>query len=134
MGLDNGIMLKIKNKEKFGEIPAWILRKPWEDEYNFDYEILYWRKCWNIRAEILGYLRANSDEYQWTLTLAQLKDIIKVLDSFLVWHNWDSSQSIWTWDEIGESYRNDLKYARKVAKWLKTKPEDSYELYFYDSY
>ena len=41
MGLDNGIMLKIKDKEKFGEIPAWIRREPWEDEHNFDYEVLY---------------------------------------------------------------------------------------------
>lgn len=64
MGLDNGIMLKIKDKEKFGEIPAWIRREPWEDEHNYDYEILYWRKCWNVRAEILTYLAADADEYQ----------------------------------------------------------------------
>ena len=134
MGLDNGIMLKIKDKEKFGEIPAWILRKPWEDEHNFDYEILYWRKCWNVRAEILSYLMADDEEYQWTLTLMELKDIFKILSSLYNSRNWDSSQSIWTWDEIGEFYKNNLKYAKKVLKWLKTKPIDSFEVYFYDSY
>lgn len=134
MGLDNGIQFKILDKQKFGDIPEWFKREAWEDQYNYDYEVLYWRKCWNVRAEILSYLRADSDEYQWTLTLVQLKDIFKILNSLYVWHNWDSSQSIWTWDEIGETYKKNLKYARKVLKWLETKPKDSYQLYFYDSY
>lgn len=134
MGLDNGIMLKIKDKEKFGEIPAWIHREPWEDEHNYDYEILYWRKCWNVRAAILSYLMADDDEYQWTLTLMELKDIFRILGTLYNWHNWDSSQSIWSWDEIRESYKENLKYAHRVLKWLETKPTDSFEIYFYDSY
>ena len=134
MGLDNGIMLKIKDKEKFGEIPVWIRREPWEDEHNYDYEILYWRKCWNVRAEILTYLAADDDEYEWNLSLMELRDILKILNHLYNWHSCDSSQSIWSWDEIKDTYLNNLEYARKVLKWLETKPADSFEIYFYDSY
>lgn len=134
MGLDNGIMFKIKDKERFGEIPAWIRRETWEDEYNYDYEILYWRKCWNVRAEILTYLAADDDEYEWNLTLMELRDILKILNHLYTKQNWDESMTIWSWDEIEDHYRDNLEYARKVLKWLGTKPADSFEVYFYDSY
>ena len=134
MGLDNGIMLKIIDKEKFGPMPAWIKREEWEDKYNYDYEILYWRKCWNVRAVILSYLEADDDEYEWTLSLMDLQDICKILKKLYTKSNWDESQSIWSWDEVKNTYKSNLKYAEKVAKWLRDKPEGSYELYFYDSY
>lgn len=134
MGLDNGIMFRIKNKEQFGEIPAWFRRESWEDEHNYDYEILYWRKCWNVRAEILTYLAADDDEYEWNLTLMELRDILKILNPLYTKQGWDESMTIWSWDEIGDRYRDNLKYARKVLKWLETKPADSFEVYFYDSY
>ena len=47
MGLDNGIVLKIKDKEKFGgdRLPSWMPRADWEDEGNYPWEILYWRNA-----------------------------------------------------------------------------------------
>ena len=134
MGLDNGIMFKIKDKEQFGEIPAWFKRESWEDEHNFDYEILYWRKCWNVRAEILTYLAGDDDEYEWSLTLMDLRDILKILKCLYSEQDWDESMTIWSWDEIGDTYLENLEYAHKVLEWLETKPADSFEIYFYDSY
>lgn len=134
MGLDNGIQFKILDKQKFGDIPKWFRREDWEDQHNFDYEVLYWRKCWNVRAEILSYLEASDDEYEWTLSLMDLQDICKILKKLYTKENWDEGGSIWSWDEIKKNYPANLKYARKVLKWLETKPEGSYELYFYDSY
>ena len=135
MGLDNGILLKIKDKETFGPMPHWIKREEWEDKYNYDYDILYWRKCWNVRAEILGYIGACDDEYQWDLSVADLENIIHLLETYIYSEeNWDASQSIWSWEEIGENLLYHLEYAKKIAAWLRTKPYDSYQLYFYDSY
>ena len=134
MGLDNGIQFKILDKQKFGDIPKWFKREDWEDKHNFDYEVLYWRKCWNVRAVILSYLEASDDEYHWTLSLMDLKDICKLLKKLYTKANWDEMHSIWSWDEIKKIYPSNLRYARKVLKWLETKPEGSYELYFYDSY
>lgn len=134
MGLDNGIQFKILDKQKFGEIPSWFRREAWEDQHNFDYEVLYWRKCWNVRREIMGYLKVDEDCIETNMTLDQLEDIFKILKTLYTKENWDDGGSIWSWDEIGKNYLANLKYARKVLKWLKTKPEDSYQLYFYDSY
>ena len=135
MGLDNGIMFKINNKEQFGDIPKWFRREEWEEQHNFDYEVLYWRKCWNVRAEILSYLpNTHGEGGEFDMTVDHLEDICKILKGLYTKANWDDSQSIWSWDEIKKNYPANLRYARKVLKWLRTKPEGSYQLYFYDSY
>ena len=50
MGLDNGIILKINNKEKFGVLPPFAANFDSYEEDTID--LLYWRKCWNIRNVI----------------------------------------------------------------------------------
>lgn len=136
MGLDNGINLKIKNKEKFGNIPKWIIYEDWERKYGYDYEVNYWRKCWNVRREVLTFLgiSTNSDGGDYAITINDLIGINKKLRKMYTKKNWDESQSIWRYKEIKRNYRAKLRYANRVAKWLKTKPVDSFELYFYDSY
>ena len=138
MGLDNGIDFKILDKEKFGEIPAWIKREEWEEKYGFDYEMLYWRKCWNVRQEILIYLGSSDDEYEWVLDLNDLQNIFKILKGMYKQGLWtadyECGMTIWSWDDIRYTYPRNLKYAKRVAKWLATKPKDSYEIKFYDSY
>ena len=134
MGLDNGIQFKILDKQKFGDIPSWFRREAWEDKYEYDYEILYWRKCWNVRSEIMGYLKVDEDCIETNITLDQLEDIFAILKTLYTKENWDEGGSIWSWDDIKKNYPANLKYARKVLKWLETKPSDSYQLYFYDSY
>lgn len=116
-------------------MPAWIKREEWEDKYGYDYDILYWRKCWNVRAEILSYLPSTHDDGgEFDMTLDQLQDILGILKNLYTKANWDEGRSIWSWNEIKKTYPANLKYARSVLKWLKTKPEESYRLYFYDSY
>ena len=136
MGLDNGIQFKILDKQKFGKIPSWFRREAWADKYEYDYEILYWRKCWNVRSAILDYLCDffDEEEVETNITPDQLEDIFAILKTLYTKENWNKGGSIWSWDEIGKNYPANLKYARKVLKWLKTKPEGSYQLYLYDSY
>ena len=131
-------MLKIKNKETFGTMPKWIRREEWEDKYDRDYEVMYWRKCWNVRYEILSYLGASDDEYEWSLDLNDMKEILKLLKNMYkprLWQaDYDGHMTIWSWDDVKNSYRSNLRYMKRVIKWLATKPTDSYEVYFYDSY
>lgn len=136
MGLDNGIQFKILDKQKFGDIPSWFKREAWEDKYEYDYEILYWRKCWNVRGAILNYLCDffDEEEVETNITLGQLEDIFAILKTLYTKESWNDGGSIWSWDDVKKNYPANLKYARKVLKWLRTKPSDSYQLYFYDSY
>lgn len=134
MGLDNGIQFRILDREKFGDIPKWFKREPWEEKHGCDYEVLYWRKCWNVREVILFYLNGHEEGGEFPMSLDDLKCINSILKKLYTKKNWDENQSIWSWDEIKKYYKFKLRYAKKVAAWLKRKPVGSYELYFYDSY
>lgn len=136
MGLDNGINFKITDQEKFGEIPEWINYTYWDAIYGSDYEIQYWRKCWNVRDVIFSILRIEyeNDNGEYKISLDDLITINKKLRKIYTKKHWDETRSIWSYKEIKRSFRQNLKYANRIAKWLKTKPEGSFELYFYDSY
>lgn len=130
MGLDNGVSLKILDVNSFKTIPSWVHKLALSDEY----DILYWRKCWNIRRAILRYLGEKSGECYYDLTLEDLHNIINIVKKLCTRKNWDETDSIWTYDEIKRNYKYNLRMARKTLRWLKKKPENSYSLYFYDSY
>ena len=122
MGLDNSIVLKIKDKEKFGgdRLPSWMPRADWEDEGNYPWEILYWRKCWNIREVIFEHLIENK---------------IKVCDDC----SFDMPMPLdvfWTWKDIEKTgyHQERLALAMRLVGWLETKDPESYEISFYDSY
>ena len=143
MGLDNGVNLKVKDKEAFGKMPKWLRREEWEDKYDYDYEMLYWRKCWNVREEVYHlmrkyYGRLDDDQYEFQLDVDMLKDLFKVLRKMYrkkMWDNdYEDGMTIWSWSTVRRDYLSSLRYAKRVARWLKTKPADSFEVYFYDSY
>lgn len=143
MGLDNGILLKIKDSKKFGSdrLPVWMPRQEWEDKNEYDWEILYWRKCWNVRGEILDYFWHNdiatrdNNEYEWAFSLEQFSGLCDKLNACYNRKWWkENDSSIWSWDECGANYKAKLRLARKLIRFLKDKDPDSYEIYFYDSY
>lgn len=134
MGLDNGIIVKITNEAKFGRIPNWV-RKGAAFEVKDEIDVAYWRKCWHVRDIALDYLHAHGDggefEMTWRDIIGMNKDIKKIYNK----RDWDVyGRSIWKWHEIGRHYKKQMRYANRVAIWLATKPADSYEIYFYDSY
>lgn len=91
MGLDDGIIIKCKSKEEAQSII---------DEasthlnslslYDKNVEVCYWRKCWNIRREIISVLYMNRDEVYHTIDLEDIKPIIKRLSKFLDKETWDN--------------------------------------------
>ena len=80
------------------------------------------------------YLLGAQDCEYYYMSLKNLKAVNKLLKPMYTKKGWDEDMSIWSYKEIKYAYRKDLKYAKKIYKWLKTKPKGSYEIYFYDSY
>lgn len=145
MGLDNGIMLKIKDAKKFGSdrLPIWIPRQDWEDANNYDWELMYWRKCWNIRNVIFRHLVANDIDtcddcsFKMPMPLEVLWGLCEKLDKCYTEKWWtENDDSIWAWEDIEESgfYTSRLALTKRLIGWLEDKDPDSYEIYFYDSY
>ena len=130
MGLDNGITICKKNLNS-----SIILN---ESFIPSDYEVCYWRKCWGIRNDIIGYLlethKKQEDLYEYELTLEDLQAIYNIL---LSWYNkkkWKTyGRSIWDWKTIKEQLRYDCnRLAYLIAK--KEVYGDDLPVYFYDSY
>lgn len=141
MGLDNGITITIKDSQKFGKIPKWIKRSDYDIKYN-SIEINYWRKCWNVRAEIFDYIHKNNcpaidkyQEYEFELNTDDTLSILKqIKENCYSAKKWDNRESFWEWNEVKRNYKWRLRQAIKIAKWLKRKPTNSYQIIFYDSY
>ena len=134
MGLDNGVVLRITDKEKFGDLPKWFAKAFQYDENT--YEVMYWRKCYNVRELALDLFEDLYDDEtcEIKLTLELLKIFNRELKTIYNRKAWDEGDSIWTWKECRSNRKRGLRFSKRVVKWLKDKPEDSYELSFYDSY
>lgn len=138
MGLDNSFTLHITDTAKFGKLPNWLVRSEWEiknDKPNdVEVELLYWRKCWNVRGKVFDTLdfenrtihiepKEGSDwepyDYE-ILVLKSLDDYEKILDvlmkelySFEKWDNEDGS--IWEWVDIEPKILED----GSESEWMK---------------
>lgn len=142
MGLDNGIIIKGKTMKGFDFLNNYY-HDDITDAYSpGDYEIAYWRKCWNIRGRMFEVFKDNitaKDDYKMHLSLVDLKKVVElVLKHFLDEKNWDSEygQSIWLWEE---QIRNIADQIYKIRHFLELVEEEEIkdedlEIYFYDSY
>ena len=139
MGLDNGINIKCKSQEEaqliINEAATYLntLRLFYGNKEHV--EVCYWRKCWNIRREILSVLRPkDKDQKKYLIELDDIKSIIFKLYKFLdssTWEN-DDDGSIWVFDE----YKSVIMWNILNLSWLfhyKVKNPEI-EIYFYDSY
>lgn len=133
MGLDNGISIKRKQG-----MPDSIFKRFDTDmsrNWEYDLEVAYWRKCWNIRSliyDVLGAERENDSEI-----LMDRQDVINVIKALkgVNKHNWEYGSwggSIWEWDEYKSSHRRHIANLKWLARIMKKHPD--IEVYFYDSY
>ena len=132
MGLDNGI--EIKRTDFTSSIP-WIkaFEYNWDKEGKYDFEVCYWRKCWNVRGMIFNVINHQSDnDYQVELSTEDLRAIKEGLQKYNK-RTWDESESIWTWEEQKPHIKRQICNLKKLIK-LKEKHGNLIEVYFYDSY
>lgn len=137
MGLDNGILIK---RDAFTEKLRFC--KKLEDEYSKmhkqDFEVCYWRKCWNIRGLIFNILIKErgplpTNDAVVLLNANNIAEIIEALKSLNA-ENWDEmGGSIWEFDEMKKKIKYQIKLLKKVKRAMK-KYGDNLKIYFYDSY
>lgn len=135
MGLDNGICVKrTPFTNQIEELK--VFNYNWDKELKYDPEIVYYRKCWNVRNDILYIIGQRwTDEYEVSLTPVDIDNIIELLQSYNK-DNWqESGGSIWEWDDGEWSYSKKIKQDIEKLRLLR-KLMDKYnlEVYFYDSY
>lgn len=138
MGLDNGLILKTKNKiENF----PWYVNCKYESwlDKNKDYhelEVLYYRKCWGIRGEINALLHLwNNEECIKNVDPEDIPAIIRILEKYLDKEYYENNaDSIWEYDEMINHLIQDIKNLCWFKEWLENNQDDVIECYWYDSY
>lgn len=133
MGLDNGVMLKVKNEKDYEKAHCLFNHESWYEPCEF--EVAYWRKCYDIRNAILRVVDPSvTNEYRFPVTLDNIDDIIKTFKYFLHKKEWEEeADTIWEWDEnTRRNQARNLRGLRCLRRWLRRHPDDT--AYFYDSY
>lgn len=103
MGLDNGIVIKKITKEQIELIPSYIETDITEYNDEIRIEIVYWRKCWGIRNEIINILHMDSNQYKTKIDMEDIPAIIRMLYKFLSEEYWSKcGDSIWEYEDIKE--------------------------------
>lgn len=131
MGLDNGLICKNIKRE---DAPAWV--KPtlgWEENCS-GCELVYFRKHWGIRGEILDKLHCMEDNDSETPVDAEdILPIVKILMKYLDREYYDdNARSIWEYDEAYDNIHASIINLIWLKMHMETHPE--VECYFYDSY
>lgn len=137
MGLDNWI--EVKDTKSTSAIPE---LQQFKGEYLNNFEICYWRKCYNIRKKIIEALWdkwsntcCEMQVYDGQLDAHDIEVIIDVLQSFNS-DNWnDAGGSIWDWDDEEWPYSEHVQRDIENLKIVRTLMDQyKLEVWFYDSY
>lgn len=138
MGLDNGIILKTKKKLNISEdIPSYAkIEESYMDSEctgGFEYDVCYWRKCWNIRSKMKEIIDMPEMDYRRELTIPNLMAISNMLYSCLCHpEDWIFEDCFWTFDEMMPHIAQDIVNISWLIEYLK---DDTHSYcYFYDSF
>ena len=134
MGLDNGIILRSKRELKNPNFIDSSRYVETDDDGNqhFEYYVLYWRKWWSFRNDVMSELGFADGDYSFPLTVEQLEKIQEIYNYYNSEETWQEADSIWNWEEVKDHFPEQ----NKVFEWLKSykKLHPSVEVLFYDSY
>ena len=127
MGLDNGIILNCSDED--------YLKFPYPDTTDLGEtfkHIAYWRKCWNIRKDIINGLHYKDGESN-NIDLEDVSALIRILKPYLNENYWnENDDSIWTYEEMFDKTYEILINLEYLKKYMKDNPNVKCE--FYDSY
>lgn len=139
MGLDNGLILHSRNMIKAAERPPKVTSLGGYDDYDgkpmFDYEVLYYRKCPNIRRAIAHALDLPLDYvHKFDLSIEDVKAIWHIINENNNVYAWDHSDAMWDYNEMHDHLDSDLLSLEWLIHFMRTHKEDEYMVEFYDSY
>ncbi len=114
-------------------LPAAIVY-PFDNDYNNEVEIVYWRKNWGLRNEIVEYFGGTGDEYAYNIdTPEQVITLIELIAHWLDEEHWtDDARSIWTYKEIRPVLIQNIINLSMIYTFMIENPDVYLE--FYDSY
>ena len=112
-----------------------------ENESFLESEVVYWRKWWGCRNEVVNYLdnkyKTNRDTYHWQLDTEDCHAIINILYEFDNPDTWlNYGQSVWDYtdDNIHDQIQGDIQALKNIIALMDKKDPRFVKVEFYDSY
>lgn len=140
MGLDNGFDVRSKSYdgdqflEEFGQNhPEFVKQYSTGKEY----ELAYWRKCYNVRHKMFNSFPQFEDAEGGTIKISELPKLKGIMTYFLTKKNWHrDGSSIWTWEQQLHNTANIIYLITEFMEDIKDAgiTDDDIEINFYDSY
>lgn len=135
MGLDNGLYIKSDVRKITREMLPEGIFFPFEYDYDDVVQVLYWRKYWGVRNEVMrtfGWYDGDSGYYELD-TPAKVMRFIEIVASWLNEERWEEDgDSIWEYNEVRLSLIHNIINLSIIYTLMESNP-DIY-LIFYDSY
>ena len=137
MGLDNGFCVKSNRRQLTREDLPEGIRYPFGKDYEGCPEIIYHRKYWGWRNDIMrtfGWWNEPEDHYKFELeSPADVLTLIELTAGWLDKERWeDEGSSIWEYDEARSHLVEDIGNLAIIYGWMLQNPDVYLE--FYDSY
>lgn len=140
IGLDNGFYVKSDKREITRDKLPEGIQYPFEKDYGEDVEIIYHRKDWGWRTDIMnsfGWRDPNlfDDNSRYLIeTPAQVLELIELTARWLDEERWlDEGNSIWDYQETARRHLiEDIMNLTLFYSFMQTNPDVYLE--FYDSY
>ena len=127
MGLDNGIVIRAK-KNTLSKICKDLHIT--NDHQNL--EIAYWRKCWNLRNDILDAIYPdwhNNELYEYPITKENFNSLLDVLITYLKPDPWEDLDR---YENYIDSQQHYCQIVNRLDELFYKYPD--IKVYFYDSY
>ena len=133
MGLDNGIIVKSNKRTVTRDMLPIGINYPFEKDYD-GVEILYWRKNWGMRNEVMHTFHWDDETYSGTIdTPAQVMTFIELIAGWLNEERWEEEgSSIWEYEEIRKILIQNIINLSILYTFMQNNPDIYLE--FYDSY
>ena len=131
MGLDNGCVCKNIKRD---DVPIWV-KMPWGWEENREEQhLIYFRKHWGIRGEILAKLhRKDDNDSETSVDAEDIIPIVKILMKYLDKEYYDdNADSIWEYEDAHDHIQQSIINLMWLKMYMESHPE--VECYFYDSW
>lgn len=126
MGLDNGIILETKEpplKGGFRELKYEIKDAPVNE-----FEIIYWRKQWDLRNKIVYEIfDGESENGMHTLNSRKISEIIEEIKGFIA--NNEKEPEFYV-----DGWLQDIANLISLQGYMTNYPDNIIRCYFYDSY
>lgn len=131
MGLDNGIVLRNIKRE---DVPTWVKLPLGWDNRSEHQDVVYFRKYWGIRGEILAKLHVSKlNDSVIPVDAEDVIPIAKILMKYLDKEYYDdNADSIWEYSEAHDHIQESIVNLMWLKTYMESHPDA--EVYFYDSY